>query len=71
MHDFLNQISTTLRGMWKYRRLGVLIAWIVAAVGAAGVLMIPDRYEATSRVYVDTQSILRPLMTGLAIQPDV
>ncbi|MGQ3195974.1 MAG: XrtA system polysaccharide chain length determinant [Hydrogenophaga sp.] len=71
MHDLLNQISTTLRGMWKYRRLGVLIAWIVAAVGAAGVLMIPDRYEATSRVYVDTQSILRPLMTGLAIQPDV
>ncbi len=71
MHDLLNQISTSLRGMWKYRRLGVLIAWIVAAVGAAGVLMIPDRYEATSRVYVDTQSILRPLMTGLAIQPDV
>ncbi len=71
MHDLLNQIATTIRGMWKYRRLGVLTAWIVAAVGAAGVLMIPDRYEATSRVYVDTQSILRPLMAGLAIQPNV
>ncbi|WP_137918832.1 XrtA system polysaccharide chain length determinant [Hydrogenophaga sp. 2FB] len=71
MHDLLNQIATTLRGMWKYRRMGVLIAWIVAAIGAAGVLMIPDRYEASSRVYVDTQSILRPLMAGLAIQPDV
>ncbi|MDP3834401.1 MAG: Wzz/FepE/Etk N-terminal domain-containing protein [Hydrogenophaga sp.] len=71
MHDLLNQISTILRGMWKYRRLGVLIAWLVAALGAVGVFTMPDRYEATARVYVDTQSILRPLMAGLAIQPDV
>jgi polysaccharide chain length determinant protein (PEP-CTERM system associated) len=57
--------------MWKYRRLGVLAAWVVAAVGAAFVLSMPDRYEASARVYVDTQSILRPLMSGLAVQPNI
>lgn len=71
MHDLINQITTYLRGMWKYRRLGVLVAWLVAAAVAVGVMLIPDRYEASARVYVDTQSILRPLMAGLTVQPDV
>ncbi len=71
MHDLINQITTYLRGMWKYRRLGVLVAWLVAAAVAAAVMLMPDRYEASARVYVDTQSILRPLMSGLAVQPNI
>lgn len=71
MHDLINQITTYLRGMWKYRRVGVLVAWLVAGAAAVGVMLIPDRYEASARVYVDTQSILRPLMAGLTVQPDV
>lgn len=71
MHDLINQITTYLRGMWKYRRLGVLVAWLVAGAAAVGVMLIPDRYEASARVHVDTQSILRPLMAGLTVQPDV
>ncbi len=30
MQELLNQVTTTLRGMWQYRRLGVLVAWFVA-----------------------------------------
>lgn len=71
MQELIIQVEIILRGMWKYRRLGVLVAWLVAALVAVAVLLIPDRYEAKARVYVNTQSILRPLMTGLAIQPDI
>jgi polysaccharide chain length determinant protein (PEP-CTERM system associated) len=71
MQELLNQISTILRGMWKYRRLGVLVAWLVAGSVALAVMLIPNRFEASARVYVDTQSILRPLMTGLAVQPNI
>lgn len=71
MKDLIYQISIVLRGMWKHRRLGVLVSWLVAGVGAIGVLLIPDRFEASARVYVDTQTILRPVMAGLAVQPDV
>ena len=71
MQELINQVTTILRGMWKYRRLGVVIAWLVAAAAATGVLLMPDRYEASARVFVDTQSILRPLMSGLAVQPNV
>ncbi len=71
MQVLIHQITTYLRGMWKYRRLGVLVAWLFAAAASVAVMLIPDRYEASARVYVDTQSILRPLMAGLTIQPDI
>lgn len=71
MDDLIKQLATYLRGMWKYRHLGVAVTWAVAAVAAVFVLLTPDRYEASARVYVDTQSILRPLMSGLAVQPNV
>jgi polysaccharide chain length determinant protein (PEP-CTERM system associated) len=71
MDELISQISTIVRGMWKYRRFGVLVAWLVAAIGAIVVLVVPDRYEASARIYVDTQSILKPLMSGLAMQPNV
>ncbi len=57
--------------MWRFRWPAVLVAWLTAIIGVAIVFRIPDQYEATARVYVDTQSILKPLMAGLAVQPNV
>ncbi|MBI2278433.1 MAG: chain length-determining protein [Dechloromonas sp.] len=71
MEDILRQALTILRATWKYRRLGMLVAWVVGAIAAGVILRIPDRYEASARIFVDTQSILKPLMSGLAIQPNV
>lgn len=71
MDELLGQITTTVRGMWNYRRLAMLITWLVAAIGVGVVLMMPDHYQASARVFVDTQSILRPLMTGIAVQPNI
>ena len=71
MEQILEQVRTVVRGMWKYRWPALLVAWVVTAVGATVVMKIPDQYEASARIYVDTRSILQPLMAGLAIQPNV
>jgi polysaccharide chain length determinant protein (PEP-CTERM system associated) len=56
-----------LRGMWQFRWLGLLTAWIVGAVGVVAILLYADRYEASARIFVNTASILRPLMSGLTV----
>ncbi len=71
MEDILRQAMVFARAAWQHRRLGMLVAWLVGAIAAGVILRIPDKYEASARVFVDTQSILKPLMAGLAVQPNV
>ncbi|WP_296444422.1 XrtA system polysaccharide chain length determinant [Rhodoferax sp. UBA5149] len=71
MNELISQISPIAKGMWKHRWLGLLVAWLVTGIGSVVVLSVPDKYEATARIFVDTQSILKPLMSGLAVQPNV
>ncbi|WP_374681056.1 XrtA system polysaccharide chain length determinant [Accumulibacter sp.] len=71
MDELLRQATTILLGMWKRRWLGIIVAWVVGLASVAAVLAIPDKYEASARIFVDTQSILRPLMSGLVTQPNI
>ncbi len=71
MDELLGQVISVLKGMWKHRWPGLGVAWFVAIVGVVVVLAVPDKYEASARIFVDTQSILKPLMSGLAVQPNV
>lgn len=65
------QVQSELHGMWQRRWVGIAAAWAIAVIGAAGIGLLKDRYEASARVYVDTQTVLKPLMAGLAFQPDI
>ncbi len=71
MELLIAQLLIIVRRMWKYRWVGLAVAWVAGVVGAVVVFVLPDRYEASARIYVDTQSILKPLMSGLAVQPNV
>ena len=64
-------ITSFLKAIWKYRWYAITISWIVAVIGWIAVYRLPNEYQATARVYVDTQSILRPLLSGMTSVPNV
>ena len=71
MQEVLAQVFTYVWGVWRHRWLALAVAWLVAIGGWIWVWQMPEAYVASARVYVDTNTILRPLLRGLAIQPNV
>ena len=71
MNEIVQQALDYLRGMWHRRWWGLAAAWLAAIVGVIFVYRIPDRYEASARVYVDTETLLKPLLSGLVIAPNI
>lgn len=71
MDQVLQQVLGYAKAAWQRRWWGVAVAWLVCIVGWTWVMMIPDRYQASARVYVDTQTLLKPLLSGLAAEPNV
>jgi polysaccharide chain length determinant protein (PEP-CTERM system associated) len=59
-----------VRGIWKNRWIAIAIAWPLMIGGVLVVDRITDRYTAETKVYIDTTSVLKPLLKGLAIQTD-
>ena len=71
MQEILAQLLLMLRGAWRYRWPALALAWAVALAGWLAVAVMPDRFEARTRVYVDTESLLKPLLEGIAVDRDV
>ncbi|HEC17212.1 MAG TPA: chain length-determining protein [Sedimenticola sp.] len=68
MHELIVQLLSYVRGTWRHRWLMLGVAWVVCVVGWVAVMYMPDQYRASARVFVDTNSVLKPLLRGLAIQ---
>ncbi|MDN5934805.1 MAG: chain length-determining protein [Nitrosospira sp.] len=71
MEELTTQLLVYLKGIWKYRWIALGAGWVVAIAGWAIVYRMPDDYQASARIYVDTQNVLKPLMAGMTISPDL
>jgi polysaccharide chain length determinant protein (PEP-CTERM system associated) len=71
MHEIIAQLSGYLRSMWRHRWYALATAWLVSLIGWGLIFSMPSRFEASARIYVDTTSILGPLMAGLAVKPNL
>ncbi len=60
-----------LRRAWQHRWLALVVAMTLCLFGWFIVAVLPNTYEAKARIYLDTQSILGPLLKGLAIDNDL
>ena len=71
MNELIDQLLSHAKAIRRYRWYAMAAAWIIALGGWSYVYVMPDRYKAYTRVHVDTQSVLRPLLKDLAVQPDL
>ncbi|MEO8417237.1 MAG: XrtA system polysaccharide chain length determinant [Methylophilaceae bacterium] len=71
MEDLKNQLLPYIKGIWQYRWHGAIIIWVVAIAGWLVVYKLPESYKSSARIYVDTESVLKPLLAGMAQPPNV
>jgi polysaccharide chain length determinant protein (PEP-CTERM system associated) len=69
--QLLHLVQRHALGMWRFRWVALAIAWVLSIALWLLVYMLPDRYEASAQVFVDTDSVLRPLLQGLSVEKDV
>ena len=67
MRELYELFLAYVKGIWRYRWVMMLVAWLVSIVGWGVVYQLPDKYQSSARVHVDTQSMLAPLLKGLTI----
>ena len=71
MDDLFTQLLAHVKGMWKYRWVAVIAAWVIAIAGWFIVYDMPNNYKASARIYVDTGNVLKPLMRGMTVAPNM
>jgi len=70
MYEQWLQIRLYLSGMWKYRWYGIAASWLVCIAVWTFVYFKPDVYEATGKIQIDMNSLLKPILKGLAVDSD-
>jgi polysaccharide chain length determinant protein (PEP-CTERM system associated) len=71
MDKILQQILEEIRGVARFRWYGLLAAWVVCLIGWTAVMMMPDIYGSSARLYVNARTVLAPALQGLTINQDV
>ena len=70
MQSWRLRLLSMLSGAWQFRWYGLAAAWGVCLIGWIGIAAIPDTYESSAKVYIDTDTLLRPLLQGLTVSTD-
>jgi len=71
MLEQFSEVLYFVKGVIRYKWIIIITAWIIAIGGWAAVHKMPNVYASSARVHVDTRTMLRPLLRGLAVQSDV
>jgi uncharacterized protein involved in exopolysaccharide biosynthesis len=71
MEELVDKLRDDIRGSWRFRWVAVSVAWAVALAGWSAVFLMPDIFEASARVFVDTRTTLNQVTQGLAVESNV
>jgi polysaccharide chain length determinant protein (PEP-CTERM system associated) len=67
VNEIVSRIYGYARAAWRRRWWGLVATWVVAVTAWALVMSLPDRFEASSQVFVDARTPLSPVLQGIAV----
>jgi polysaccharide chain length determinant protein (PEP-CTERM system associated) len=67
LQQTIQQVLDYVRGIWIRKRYLIICSWLICPLGFAYVANLPDVYESKAQVFVDTRSMLAPLLVGISI----
>jgi polysaccharide chain length determinant protein (PEP-CTERM system associated) len=70
MQIWKSDLLTYVLASWRYRWIALAAAWLVCLAGWFTVAFIPNNYESSAEVYIDSDTLLNPLLKGLAVTND-
>ena len=70
MKDAKRLVLFYLDQLNRRRWLAIAFAWDVCLLGWAAVALMPNRYVSEARFYVDTTTLLNPLLRGISVNSD-
>lgn len=71
MGNIATEILPILSAIWRRRWYALAVAWMLSLMGWTVVAVLPDKFESEARVYIDTTSLLGPLLKGIAVETDL
>lgn len=71
MQQELSEVYFYLKGTLKYRRIAIMLALFVCLCAWIYVFWMPNKFESKAKVHIDSATVIRPLMRGMVIDPDI
>ena len=66
LEQTIQMVLDFIRGIWIKKRYVMICSWLICPIGFFWVTTLPDVYESDAQVYVDTRSVLKQIIAGLA-----
>ncbi|AEP30666.1 XrtA system polysaccharide chain length determinant [Brumicola nitratireducens] len=66
LEQTIQMVLDFIRGIWIKKRYVMICSWLICPIGFFYVSTLPDVYESDAQVFVDTRSVLQPILRGLA-----
>ncbi len=70
IQDSLDMVGMYVRMTWRFRWVALFTAVIVSCGAWFTVMMMPAQYRVETKIYLDADSMLRPLLRGIALDPN-
>lgn len=66
LEQTIQMVLDFIRGIWIKKRYVMICSWLICPIGFFYVTTLPDVYKSDAQVFVDTRSVLQPILSGLA-----